>query len=328
MRRVAVSAIVVNHRREDLLSKCLASLQTALAQVPGGGETIVVDNGSTDGSCERVRHEHPEATLIELRENRGFAPAVEEGRRHAGGEWLLLLNNDAEIEPGAAAELLRVGRSADDVGSVAAQLRFARRPPTINSAGLEIDRLGIAFDRLLGAPIGAAGGEPQEVFGVSAGAALYSSAMLAEIGGFDTSFFAFVEDADVAWRARMRGWRSLFAPTAIVHHHHSATAQHGSALKHYHVGRNRVRLLAKNADSSLLRRYGPAMIAYDLAYVLAHALIDGTLAPARGRLAGLCEWRRYRRAGAASRRPVELAPVRGLRAARAGRAAYLRDEFW
>jgi GT2 family glycosyltransferase len=328
VRRVAVSAIVVNHRREDLLSKCLTSLQAALAEVPGGGETIVVDNGSTDGSCDRVRREHPEATLIELRENRGFAPAVEEGRRHAGGEWLLLLNNDAEIEPGAAAELLRVGRSADDIGSVAAQLRFARRPPTINSAGLEIDRLGIAYDRLLGAPIGAAGHEPREVFGASAGAALYSSAMLDQIGGFDTTFFAFVEDADVAWRARMRGWRSMFAPTAIVHHHHSATAQHGSALKHYHVGRNRVRLLAKNADSGLLRRYGPAMVAYDLAYVLAHALIDRTLAPARGRLAGLCEWRRYRRTGADSRRPVELSPVRGLRAARAGRAAYLRDEFW
>jgi GT2 family glycosyltransferase len=146
--------------------------------------------------------------------------------------------------------------------------------------------------------------------------------MLEQIGGFDTSFFAFVEDADVAWRARMAGWRCLYVPSALVHHHHSATARHGSPLKHYHVGRNRIRLLAKNADVSLLRRHGAAMVAYDIAYVLAHAITDRSLAPLRGRLAGLREWRQYRRAGAPGRRPVDLAPARGLRAGASRRAIY------
>jgi GT2 family glycosyltransferase len=318
---VAISAIVVNHNRRELLAGCLDSVRDALRQVPGGGETIVVDNASTDGSCDLVRRDHPAATLLELDHNSGFAAAVERGRERAAGEWLLLINNDAVLEAGAAHEMLLAGEAAEDIGSVAAQMRFEREPPVINSAGLEVDRLGVAYDRLLGLPVEEAG-HAAEVFGASAGAALYRARMLDEIGGFDPTFFVFIEDADVAWRARMAGWRCVYVPTAVVHHRHSATAGHGSALKHYHVGRNRIRLLAKNAHRTLLRRYGLAMIAYDIAYVIGHAVTDRTLAPARGRLAGVREWRRYRRAGAGGRRPVDLAPHRGLRAAANRRSTY------
>ena len=228
-------------------------------------------------------------------------------------------------DAGAVEELLAVGRSAPDVGSVAAQMRFAGdRAGIINSAGIGIDRLGIAFDRLLGQPVEASETEPVEVFGACCGAALLRRAMLDDVGGFDETFFFGLDDADLAWRAQMRGWRCLYAPAAVVHHEHSATARHGSSLKYFHVGLNRVRMLAKNADGRQLRRYGPAMIGYDLAYVVFAALTDRTLAPLRGRMQGLREWRTYRRAGAA-RRPVELAPTRGLRAALARRAAWLRN---
>lgn len=314
MTDVAVSAIVVNHSRADLLGGCLASLRHALSAIDGTGELIVVDNGSRDASVELVRGAHPEATLIPLDENRGFAAAVGEGMRRSRGRWILLLNNDATIDPRAVAELLAVGESGGDVGSVAAQMRFPGEPPVLNSAGIEVDRLGIAYDRLLGAPPEAGGSEPTEVFGASGGAALYRRAMLEEIGGFDPTFFVFIEDADVAWRARMRGWRSLYAPRAVVLHHHSATARHGSSFKHFHVGLNRVRLLAKNADRRHLRRYGPAMVAYDAAYVAYACVADRTFAPLRGRIRGLREWRSYR-AGPGERRPVALAPVSGVRSA-------------
>jgi GT2 family glycosyltransferase len=163
-----------------------------------------------------------------------------------------------------------------------------------------------------------------EVFGACGGAGLYRRAMLDEIGGFDTSFFFALDDADVAWRAQMRGWRCLYTPRAVVHHHHGATVSHGSCLKYFHVGLNRVRMLAKNADARQLRRYGLQMIGYDLAYVSFAAITDRTLAPLRGRLKGLREWRSYRRAGA-GRRPVDLAPTRGLRAALTRRAAWLAN---
>lgn len=323
MTDVAVSAIVVNHSRADLLGDCLCSLRDALARIDGAGETIVVDNGSRDGSVELVRGAHPDAELVPLGRNLGFATAVDAGIRRSRGRWILLLNNDATIEPEAIGELLAAGESDADVGSVAAQLRFADSPPLLNSAGIEVDRLGVAYDRLLGEPPESGEAETTEVFGASGGAALYRRAMLEDIGGFDPTFFVFIEDADVAWRARMRGWRSLYAPRAVVLHHHSATARHGSGFKHFHVGLNRVRLLAKNADGRHLRRYGPAIVAYDVAYVVYACLADRTLAPLRGRIRGLREWRSYR-SRTAERRPVALAPARGLRSALRRRATFVR----
>ena len=318
-----LSVIVVNYRREALLEACLRSLRPAVARASAESEVIVVDNGSGDGSCDLVRNRFPEVELVPLPGNRGFAGGVNEGIRRSRGDWVLILNNDLTVEPTTLEEVLAVGRSSPDVGSVAAQMRFADERATINSAGIVIDRLGIAYDRLVGAPATASEAAPTEVFGASAGAALYRRAMLDEVGGLDESFFIFLEDADLAWRARQAGWRCLYAPGAVVHHHHSATAGHGSSLKYFHVGRNRVRMLAKNADRDHLRRYGPAMVAYDLAYVVYAALFDRTLAPARGRLRGLREWSAYRRG--AEPRPVELAPVAGFGQALRRRAAWSRS---
>ena len=319
-----VSAIVVNRDRADLLELCLESLRACLGRVPGATELIVVDNASSDRSGDMVRTGFPEATLIELPENRGFAGGLGEGLRVASGDWVLTLNNDATVEPGAVSELLRAAEGEGDVFAVAAQLRFAGAEPVINSAGIGIDRLGVAYDRLLGEDRSASEHSPVEVFGASAGAALYDRAKLTALRGPDESFFAFLEDADLAWRARMRGWRSLYAPDAVAFHWHSATAGHNSPFKHFNVGRNRVRLLAKNATTRHLLLYGPAALVYDLLYVAYAGFADRTLAPLRGRLAGLAQWRAYRRRGAEGRRPVELEPVRGIRGALRRRAAWTK----
>ena len=316
-----LSAIVVNYRRPEMTCACLAALREALAAVAEPTEIVVVDNGSGDGSADAVRAEFPDVEVVELPENLGFPSGASEGIRRSRGGWVMLVNNDVIVEPDAPGRLLAAAGSRDDVGSVAAQMRFADDAGTINSAGIGVDRLGIAFDRLLGAPPEASESEPVEVFGACGGAALHRRAMLDDVGGMDETYFFALDDADLSWRAQMRGWRCLYAPAAVVHHHHGATTPHGSDLKYFHVGLNRVRTLAKNADRGLLLRYGLAMVAYDLAYVAYAALTDRTLAPLRGRLRGLREWRRYRRAGA-PRRHVELAPVRGVRAALGRRAVW------
>lgn len=326
----AVSAIVVNHRRPELTIECLASLEAALERVDEPTELIAVDNGSGDGSAELLGERFPGARVIELATNEGFAGAVNAGVAESSGEWVLLLNNDTTIDAGAAARLLAAGRSSPAVGSVAAEMRFAASPDVVNSAGIGVDRLGVAYDRGLGERAGAAapGGAAADaagqvdVFGASGGAALLRRAMLDELGGLDDSFFFGLEDVDLAWRARMAGWRALYVPAAVVWHHHGTTGRHTSAFKHFHVGRNRVRTLAKNAEPAHLRRYGAAILAYDLAYVAYAVAADRTLAPLRGRLRGLREWRAYRRAGEAGRRPLELEPVRGLRAALGRRSAW------
>jgi GT2 family glycosyltransferase len=307
-----VAIVVVTYRRQALLAECLESIERAQEQV-GSAELIVVDNGSRDGTSELIRERWPSARVVEIADNVGFTAAVSKGIALASARWVALFNDDVTIAPDALAALLAIGDSAPDVGSVAAQMRFARRPDTINSAGITVDSLGVAADRLVGAPIGAGESSPTEVFGVSGGAALYRREMLDDVGGFDVSFFAYLEDVDVAWRAHARGWRAFYAPDAVALHHHSATLIHGSPQKYFLVGRNRVRLLAKNATTSQLLRNGLAILAYDIGYVVYVAARNHTLAPLRGRLRGILDWPHYRRAGSPSRGSVAFAATGGFR---------------
>lgn len=318
-----ISAIVVNYEREDLLAACLDSLEIALAHAPAAHEIIVVDNGSRDGSVAQVRSRGTRVHLIQLEHNAGFAGGMVAGLAAARGEWVLTLNNDATIDPHAATALLDAGLSDPSVGAVAAQMRFAHAPGILNSAGIGVDKLGVAYDLHVGEPVEQAPSERVEVFGASAGGALYRRAMLDAIGGFEPSFFAFLEDVDVAWRARAAGWSALHEPAAIIWHHHSATAGHGSPFKHRLVGRNRVRLLARNADAALLRRWGWAMLLYDVAYVVLVAARERSLVPLQGRVQGLRYWRRDRPPGSA-RVAVTLDRPRGLRAALSRHAAWAR----
>lgn len=317
-----VSAVIVNYNQREHTVRCVASALVALAAVDGRTEVVVVDNASADGTAAAIRERFPEVAVVENVRNAGFAGGAAEGMRRTTGRWILMLNNDATVDPGAVRAMLAAGEADPVVGSVAAKIVFADGSDRINSAGFEVDRLGVAVERALGQPAGTVDGEPQAVFGASAGGALLRRTMVEETGGFDESFFLFLEDVDLAWRARLRGWRCVLVPQAVVHHHHSVSAGHGSDLKYFHVGRNRVRLLARNAPTRHLLRYGPAIVAYDLAYVAFAAVTDRTAAPLTGRLRGLREWRRYRTTGA-SRGAAMLVPARGLGSARRRRAAWL-----
>ena len=128
---------------------------------------------------------------------------------------------------------------------------------------------------------------PVEIFGPCAGAALYRRAMLDEIGLFDESFFAYLEDVDLAWRGRAAGWRCLYAPAARVLHRHSATAGEGSPFKRRQLGRNKVWLIAKNYPFRQLWWAAPLVILYDLAAVLYALVTRRDTQALRGRLSGL-----------------------------------------
>jgi GT2 family glycosyltransferase len=318
----SIDAVIVNRDRADLLCAALASISAGFEVAGVRGRTIVVDNGSSDNSEERVRREFPDATLIQTGANLGFPTAVNRGVEHSGADWVLLLNNDATIEPDALRRVFDRGIPGD-VGTIAMQMRFADRPEIVNSAGIGVDVLGVAYDRFLGTQAGGPASRGGEVFGACGGAAIYRRAMLDDIGGFDGGIFLYLDDADVAWRARMAGWRAVYVPDAVVWHAHSATTGHGSSFKYFHVGRSRVRVLAKNVDRRHLLRYGAQILAFDLGYVAFVALADRSLAPLRGRLAGLREWRQVRAENAPCRRPVELERRQGFAAALKRRRAWL-----
>jgi GT2 family glycosyltransferase len=310
-----LSAIVVAFGKEGLLDECLSRLAAAADRVDGESEVIVVLNDVSAAGRERLRRRAPLVVTVAGGPELGFAGGVAAGLTLARGEWIALVNDDCALHPDALRELLAAGERDPRVGSVAAQIRFAARPDTINSAGIEIDELGIAWERRLGDPASICETEPVEVFGASAALALHRRTMLDAIGGIDASFFAYLEDADLAWRARMAGWRCVLAPRAIALHHHSRTLGHGSNAKHLLVGRNRIRMLAKNASRRQLRRRLLRMVVYDLLYVSYAAGVARTTAPLAGRLRGLHDWRAARAAGCAGRREIELSPPPGLHAA-------------
>jgi GT2 family glycosyltransferase len=297
-----LSIVVVAYRQVELLLECLEACTAAASKVVGRAELIVVDNG---GLAPLVRERCLSARLVEPRRNTGFAGGVSLGIAAARGRWIALVNDDARIEPNSLAALLAAGDRAKRIGSVAAQVRFAGTSEIINSAGIAVHRLGIATERFAGAPIAAASGAT-EVFGATAACALYRRAMLDEIGGFDERFFAYMEDVDVAWRARAAGWSCVYEPRAVAYHQGSSSSGHSSPTKYFLVGRNRVWLLARNATTLQLLRALPGIFVYDSAYVVYVALTDRTLAPLRGRLAGLRGWRARRRELRERRREVEL----------------------
>ncbi len=278
-----VSVVVVNWNGRRHLAGCLPALER---QTVRDLEVVVVDNGSSDGSAEYVRARFPGVRLVESPRNLGFAAGNNLGISRTSAPWVATLNNDTEPAPDWLERLLEVGESNPTVGMVASKMVFAHRPGMINSTGIALDRVGIAWDRR--------GGEPdrgdertEEVFGPCAGAALYRRAMLDEVGLFDEDFFAYLEDVDLAWRARIAGWRCLYAPRAAVSHVHSATGVEGSSFKSYHLGRNKIWCVVKNYPAPQIIWWMPVIAAYDAAAVAYGLLVRRDLAGLRGRLAGL-----------------------------------------
>ena len=280
--------IIVNWNGRRYLEGCLRAVE---AQTLPALDVVVVDNGSVDGSREMVTDRFPRARLIENGSNLGFAAANNIGIRDSSAPFVATLNNDTEARSDWLERLLAPALSDPSVGMVASKMVFAHRPEMINSAGIALDKAGIAWDRL-GGYLDRGGGAIQEVFGPCAGAALYRRTMLDEIGLFDEDFFAYLEDVDLAWRARLAGWKCLYVPDAVVSHVHSATGVEGSPFKSYHLGRNKMWCIVKNYPSPQLYRFLPMIVAYDLAAVAYGLVSRGDLAGLKGRLAGLAGLRR------------------------------------
>ncbi len=278
-----VSVVIVNWNGRSHLERCLPAL---VSQTLGPFEVILVDNGSTDGSAEMVRQRFPWVRVIANPRNLGFAAANNVGIRASIAPFVATLNNDTEARSDWLEQLLAPALADDAVGMIASKMVFAHRPDMINSAGIALDPVGIAWDRLGGQP-DREGGTVVEVFGPCAGAALYRRAMLDEVGLFDEEFFAYLEDLDLAWRARLAGWKALYAPGAVVSHVHSATGVEGSPFKSYHLGRNKLWTIAKNYPAPQLYLTLPLIVAYDLTATLYGLVTRRDLASLKGRLAGL-----------------------------------------
>jgi len=243
-----VSAIVVNWNRRELLRKCLASLT---AQEGVQLQIIVVDNGSTDGSQHCIETEFPEVHLIRNLENRGFCAANNQGIAAARGEFVALLNNDAEADRGWAAAMVRAV-SEKPVGMVACKILVHGDARRIDKVGHLIYPDGQNRGRGTGCLDEGQFDRVEEVLWPDGCGALYRKEMLDEIGGFDEDLFAYADDAELGLRARIAGWECVYTPYAVVRHHRGNTLGLTSVKRLKLIERNRVLLAAKLFPWSLL----------------------------------------------------------------------------
>ncbi|MGA2144193.1 MAG: glycosyltransferase family 2 protein [Bryobacteraceae bacterium] len=243
-----ISVIIVNWNRRELLRACLRSLAD---QIGVDFETIVVDNGSTDGSAELAETEFG-ARVIRNAENRGYCAANNQGMAAARGEFIALLNNDAEAAPGWLAALVRACSKRDNIGMAASKILMWEDPRRIDKAGHLIFPDGQNRGRGTGALDRGQFDREEEVLWPDGCAAIYRKKMLDGIGGLDEDFFAYGDDAELGLRARIAGWRCLYTPEAVVRHHRGATLGKDSAWRLELIERNRVLLAVKLFPWSLL----------------------------------------------------------------------------
>ncbi len=276
----SVSVIIPNWNGAEHLPTCLDSLQCQTVQ---NAEVIVVDNGSTDGSLALLGSRYPEARVLPLEKNRGFAGACNAGMRTARGSFVVLLNNDTQVDPQWLEEVLVAFERHPEAGMVASKMLLFDRRDTFHTAG--------DFYRVDGQP-GNRGvwqrdegqyDEEAYVFGACGGSAAYRRAMLEHVGLLDEAFFYSCEDIDLAWRAQLAGWRCVYTPRAVVYHKLSATG--GGATASFYDGRNTIYLLVKDYPGDLWRRHWRTVLRRQLG-IATEALRAWRGAAARARLRG------------------------------------------
>jgi len=238
------SIIIVNRNGGKLLRECLESLAV---QTFRDFETIVVDNGSDDGSLALIDAALPGARPLPLGENTGFARGNNEGFKVATGDLIVTLNNDARLAPQCLAELVAAADRHPDAGMLAPKTLISTDPTRIDSAGLLIYADGIYRPRGWQELDGPAFAREEDVVFPCASVAVYRRTMLDEIGWFDEDFFLYLEDADLGMRGRLAGWGCVYVPRAVAYHLKSSTAGKHSKVKAYHVERNRIFNLLKHA---------------------------------------------------------------------------------
>ena len=249
--------MIVNHNSGEFLDRCLGALA---AQTTRPDRTVVVDNGSEDGSAEGLEERFPSVEVVRLGANEGFARANNVAvERVADCAWVALLNPDAFPEPDWLEQLLEAAESHPGYAFFASRL-VDDPMERLDGTGDFYHVSGWAWQRGHGQRVGGADADPtvpEEVFAPCAAAALYRRDAFQEVGGFDESYFCYFEDIDLAFRLRLAGHRCLYVPGAVAIHIGAATAGRESDFAVYHAHRNLVRTYVKDMPGRLLLLYLP-----------------------------------------------------------------------
>lgn len=296
-----LSIVIPNWNGKHFLETCLNALRR---QTESSIEVIIVDNASSDGSQTYVETVYPEVELIELSTNRGFTGACNVGIDAASGEFIVLLNNDTEVDDRWAAEVIAAFDGRPEVGIVASKMLLFDQRDRFHTAGDFFTIDGRAGNRGAWQIDSGQYDRAEYVFSACGGSSAYRRSMLDEIGLLDDDFFFLLEDVDIAWRAQLAGYKVWYAPKAVVYHHLSATG--GGTTASFYDGRNGIWIIVKNMPSSLLRKFGRQILSRQLA--LAWSALKAWRGPeARARLRGMAVGLLCLRPALSKRRRIQAA---------------------
>lgn len=240
-----VTVVIPNYNGIKYIRGCMDSL---LKQKGEGTafDIVVVDNASTDGSLEVLRQEYPRVQLLALDTNTGFCHAVNVGIEASRTPYVILLNNDTVVKPGFVEALVETMEKDENIFSASPMMLSMQDESIIDDAGDGYCLLGWAYARGKGKP--AKNYEkPAEIFAACGGASIYRKSVFDEIGYFDENHFAYLEDMDIGYRARIYGYRNVYEPKAKVLHAGSATS--GSRYNEFKTGlssANNAYMIGKN----------------------------------------------------------------------------------
>jgi GT2 family glycosyltransferase len=261
--KIAVTIVTYNSAR--FIRQCL---DWVLDQDYPQIEIIVVDNASSDGTPGLLRGFESRVSVIYNQKNVGFAGGQNQAIGLSNAEWILTLNPDVRLTPGFIATLVSAAEADSSAGSLCGKLLAMSETgelpaqPALDSAGIYFTPNLRHFDRGSREADTGQYDRPEYVFGATGAAALYRRDMIRDIsiGGefFDADFFAYREDADLAWRAQLLGWKCLYVPDAVAYHVRHVLPSNRRLLSpviNMHSVKNRFLMRIKNMTGDLYRRH-------------------------------------------------------------------------
>lgn len=266
-----ISIIIPNYNGINYIENCLHALER---QTYKSFEIIVIDNASTDGSYEIINNYSCLTKVIQLDKNYGFSKAVNEGIKRADGDYIVLLNNDTEVDKDWLLELVKCIEDDDKIFSCSSMMIRADEREKIDDAGDEYNIFGWSHKRGEGTSIKKYNTN-RMVFSSCGGASIYRKKIFDEIGYFDENFFAYMEDVDLSYRARINGYKNVYCSKAIVYHIGSATS--GSKYNSF-----KVKLSARNNIYTVYKNMPLIQLIINLPFLILGFLIKGVFFSIKG----------------------------------------------
>ena len=272
---VSIAVTIVTYDSAAFLARCLDAVA---AQTHAPREVVVLDNRSRDDSAAIARAHGAVTKLIESPDNTGFAGGQNRAIAATAADWVLTLNPDVVLDPAFIATLAERAERPAPLGTLCGKLlRLGPDgapvvPPRIDSTGIVFTRSFRHLDRGSEEPDDGRYAAEEPVFGATAAAAMYRRAMIEDVSVegefFDEAFFAYREDADLAWRAQLLGWDCLYVPSALGYHVRRVLPERRAdvpAMLNRHSVKNRFLMRVKNADAAVWRRCALPGLARDAA---------------------------------------------------------------